>query len=591
MCYKAYDVNSFNKTGTILPSSNIGYANSVNFGSRYLFEKMDKDRVGVVSSLVNSKLHQKGLPLIMKEQKNTVWIPHSRLGFAYQVIDYIINDPMMLGNATIIKNLNEIFKAVITFNFNPYCYMDNLEKIARNNYSNEDVNKLLAGINLYSNSNPKDNAIPDIKPKGRTLSKKDAKFEFVQMDEKKADSFARDTLNPKLKRMGFEVINTKDLKPLKYGYALQTINYLTENKVLVEKNYNSLAIVIPLIYEYMALNSPFPINKYKEVLEYLERNCDKEYDSETLYDLFVNGLNDDLNDTKNVQNNAQTIFPTTNKSSKTMITFDSVGGQERAKEMLREHIIFPINNPEVYAPIKTEKGVVISGPPGTGKSLIAQAVANECNANYKAISASLNRGSLVGESEKNWRKLFEALEKKQPAILFIDEADALCRKRGSHDVYGDSELNQFLQLMSDIEAKNLDVYVILATNNIKALDKAILRQGRFGTHITMLSPQKIEETEQIFDIHTKQFKFEDGFDKNAVLQELFNRNSTGADIAGAVKEAYLKAIKRTGVYDMMLKGLPISNAVVAHIELTNADFDEILQNIGTTKQSIGYFKK
>ena len=153
----------------------------------------------------------------------------------------------------------------------------------------------------------------------------------------------------------------------------------------------------------------------------------------------------------------------------------------------------------------TSHGVVLYGPPGTGKTMLALALANEAEIPFVKLNGLELVDKWVGSSEKNLRNLFAKAKEHQPCIIFLDEFEAIARKRsgdsgGRHD---DKFVNQLLTLLSDIEKNNDNIFVITATNRLDIIDPAILRSGRIGTHIEVNLPTTKEAIEQILDIHLK----------------------------------------------------------------------------------------
>lgn len=233
----------------------------------------------------------------------------------------------------------------------------------------------------------------------------------------------------------------------------------------------------------------------------------------------------------------------------TKITFDDIGGLDDTIERIKQEILYPIKAPFAYAKRKKiDHGTVLYGVAGTGKSLIGEALANEAGANFIKINASELENCLVGSTEENWRDLFDKAIKNQPCIIFIDEFDAVAKRRGGHDVYGDKALNTILSLMSNVEKNNSQVYVIAATNQFESLDPAAVRSGRFGNHIEVPKPD-LEGCYQIFNIHSKIMKIEEEFDNKFFAINLYKRGATGADIAGVIDKAWDKAYERLGIFD------------------------------------------
>lgn len=257
------------------------------------------------------------------------------------------------------------------------------------------------------------------------------------------------------------------------------------------------------------------------------------------------------------------------------VTFADVGGQDEVIKSLKRNIIHPINNPEAFQNYFSNKGFLLYGPPGTGKSLIAEALASEVNASYFKMAGTEFSDKYVGESERKCRELFEKAVDAQPSIIFIDEVDALGRSRGGQDQYGDKLLNQVLACMTDLKDEN--VYVLAATNNLEALDKAFVRSGRFGTQLKVDAPN-LEGVKQILTIHTKGKPIDSNLDMDALAQTMTTLKMTGADIAVTVKEAHTNAFERSGIFDAMDKGT-YTPAMLEYFSITQEDFEKALDGI------------
>ena len=197
----------------------------------------------------------------------------------------------------------------------------------------------------------------------------------------------------------------------------------------------------------------------------------------------------------------------------------------------------------------------------------------------------------VGESEENWRNLFELARENQPSIIFIDEFDAVAKKRSGKDVYGDKVVNQLLTLMSDVEKNGDDIYVIAATNKLNMLDDAITRSGRFGQHIEVKAPDTLDGILKIFDIHTRNKSLASDIDKNKLAKELLDMKTTGADISHIVNAANENAFERTGIYKKMEDG-SFTKSDIDSLEITSADFskavDDFSNKSGKTYKPIGF---
>ena len=258
------------------------------------------------------------------------------------------------------------------------------------------------------------------------------------------------------------------------------------------------------------------------------------------------------------------------------IMFSDVGGQDEAIKELKKNILFPIKHPELKSGNNMNKSILLYGPPGTGKSLLAEACANESGTWYQKIDASELDSKYVGESEKNWKNLFQVAKENQPALIFIDEFDAIAKQRGGHDVYGDKTLNTILGLMSNAEKNGDEIYMIAATNNRGALDKAATRSGRFGIAIEVGTPD-LKGTKQILNIHTKKQPLDTEFKFDEVAERLHKEHATGADIASISETARNNAIEREHIYEKMDNGT-YTPEDMKNLTIKNEDFDKAIDN-------------
>ncbi len=230
----------------------------------------------------------------------------------------------------------------------------------------------------------------------------------------------------------------------------------------------------------------------------------------------------------------------------TKVTFDDVAGVDEAKEELRELIDF-LRDPQEHGALgaRAPKGVLLLGPPGTGKTLLARAVAGEAEVPFFSISGSEFVEMFVGVGAARVRDLFERAREKAPAIIFIDELDALGRARGiSTQFGGHDEREQTLnQLLSELDGFDASVGVVLlaATNRPEILDPALLRAGRFDRQILIDRPDKAGR-EAILKVHLKKARIAPGVDPADVAG--LTTGFTGADLANLVNEAALLATRR-----------------------------------------------
>ena len=225
------------------------------------------------------------------------------------------------------------------------------------------------------------------------------------------------------------------------------------------------------------------------------------------------------------------------------VNYDDVGGMEDTIKQLREMVELPLRYPELFTRLGVDppKGVLLHGPPGTGKARLAQAVANESDAYFSIINGPEIMGSGYGESEKRLREVFEDASRNAPAIIFIDEIDSIAPKRDR--VPGEAEkrlVAQLLTLMDGLEART-NVVVIAATNRPDAIDEALRRPGRFDREIVIGVPDENGRRE-IIGIHTRGMPLGDKVD----LRELARTTHgfVGADIAALAREAAIDAVRR-----------------------------------------------
>ena len=229
---------------------------------------------------------------------------------------------------------------------------------------------------------------------------------------------------------------------------------------------------------------------------------------------------------------------------KTGIKFKDVAGEDEAKESLQEIVDF-LNNPQKYEDIgaKMPKGVLLVGPPGTGKTMLAKAVAGESNVPFFSISGSEFVEMFVGMGASKVRDLFKQAKEKAPCIVFIDEIDAIGQKRNSGNLGGNDEreqtLNQLLTEMDGFES-NTGVIILAATNRPDSLDPALTRPGRFDRRVPVELPD-LKGREEILKVHAKKVKIAPGVDFNTVAR--MASGASGAELANIVNEAALRAVR------------------------------------------------
>lgn len=227
----------------------------------------------------------------------------------------------------------------------------------------------------------------------------------------------------------------------------------------------------------------------------------------------------------------------------TGVTFADVAGQDEAKESLQEIIDF-LHKPQKYAAIgaKIPKGALLVGSPGTGKTLLAKAVAGEAGVPFFFISGSDFVEMFVGVGASRVRDLFQQASKQAPAIIFIDEIDAIGKSRDSRLGSNDEREQTLNQLLSEIDGfdSSKGVVILAATNRPEILDKALLRAGRFDRRIIVDKPNLAGRL-QTLKVHTKNIKLTEDVDLNRIAQ--VTAGAVGADLANLVNEAALRAVR------------------------------------------------
>lgn len=266
------------------------------------------------------------------------------------------------------------------------------------------------------------------------------------------------------------------------------------------------------------------------------------------------------------------------EKSEVKTTFKDVAGLEGAKEEVQEIVEF-LKNPEKYTVLggKIPKGALLVGPPGTGKTLLAKAVAGEAKVPFFSLSGSDFVEMFVGVGASRVRDLFKQAKEKSPAIIFIDEIDAVGRARGKNNMSGgnDERENTLNQLLTEMDGfgTNTHVIVLAATNRADVLDKALMRAGRFDRQIYVDLPD-IRERKEIFEVHLAPLKKVEGLDTDFLAKQ--TPGFSGADIANVCNEAALIAARNNksavdkqdflDAVDRIVGGLEKKNKIVTPAE-------------------------
>jgi len=272
--------------------------------------------------------------------------------------------------------------------------------------------------------------------------------------------------------------------------------------------------------------------------------------------------------------------PAPEKKGLPRTTYEDIGGLHEEIQRIREMVELPLRHPELFTRlgITPPKGVMLQGPPGCGKTLLARAVANESDANFYAINGPEIMSKFYGESEARLREIFQQAQQNSPSIVFIDELDAIAPKR--EEVSGEVErrvVAQLLALMDGLETRG-NIIVIGATNRPGAIDPALRRPGRFDREVEISVPDK-QGRYEIVQIHTRGMPLSQDVDLRRL--SALTHGYTGADLDALCREAAMKALRRY-LPEINVEEDRVPPSVLEKMEVTMQDFVDAYREITPT---------
>ncbi|MHB8602406.1 MAG: CDC48 family AAA ATPase [Nitrosotalea sp.] len=276
---------------------------------------------------------------------------------------------------------------------------------------------------------------------------------------------------------------------------------------------------------------------------------------------------------------AVTILTETSVDKKIRVTFEEIGGLKTQTKRMREIVELPLKHPEIFARLNIEphSGILLYGPPGCGKTLIAKVLASESEANFYSINGPEIMNKYYGETEARLRDIFKEAKENSPSVIFIDEIDAIAPKR--EEAYGDVEKRVVAQLLALMDGLNDrgNVIVLGATNRPESVDPALRRPGRFDREIEISVPNADGRLE-ILQIHTRGMPLQD-VDLKTLSAEL--HGYTGADIKSLCREAAMKAV-RTYLPEIENETEKIAPDILLKLKITLQDFYDAMHEIVPT---------
>ena len=269
-------------------------------------------------------------------------------------------------------------------------------------------------------------------------------------------------------------------------------------------------------------------------------------------------------------------FEEPKEARRTDVTYDDIGGLGSTVDQIREMVELPLRHPELFQRLGIDppKGVLLVGAPGTGKTLLARAVANETEAQFFSIAGPEIMGRHYGESEERLRQVFQDATQNAPSIIFIDELDSIAPKR--EQVTGEVErriVAQLLTLMDGLEPRQ-NVVVIGATNRRDAIDEALRRPGRFDREIVIGVPDQ-EGRREVLEIHTRGMPLAEDVDLDEIARTTYG--FVGADLSALAREAAMDALRRVLPEINLKEGIPAE--ILERLQVQREDFNSAMKRI------------
>jgi transitional endoplasmic reticulum ATPase len=262
-------------------------------------------------------------------------------------------------------------------------------------------------------------------------------------------------------------------------------------------------------------------------------------------------------------------------------TYEDIGGLHEEIQRMREMVELPRRHPELFQRlgIEPQKGVLLHGPPGCGKTILARAIANESEANFFAIDGPEIMGKFYGESEARLREIFQQAQQNAPSIIFIDHVDTIttCRRLENKDFLENRLVGQLLALMDGLKSRG-NVIVIAATDRIDIVDPALRRPGRFDVEIEIGLPDK-QARYEILKIHARGMPIAENVDMNRLAE--MTEGYTGADLMALCKEAAIKCLRRCLREGDLMEG-QISPDILERISVSMEDFLDAFNEFKST---------